>query len=54
MINLSMHLQMNVAERLEKAVRHYLIGTLLITLLWLGGRILLDFLLRKSDPLTRG
>ena len=50
MMNLLFHLQINVAERIEKAVMPYLIGALLITLLWFGGRILLNFLLRKSNP----
>lgn len=47
MINGSIFLQMNVAERIEKAIMPYLLGTLLLTVLWLVGRILLDFLLKK-------
>ena len=47
MMNLSILLQMNVAERIEKAAMPYLLGFLLLVLLWFGGRILLDFLLRK-------
>ncbi len=45
MINLSILLQMNVAERIKKAVTPYLLTALLITVFWFGGRILLDFLL---------
>ena len=48
-MNLSILLQMNVAERIEKAVMPYLLGALLVALLWFGGRILLDFLLRKRQ-----
>lgn len=54
MMSLLFLLQINVAERLEKVVMPYLIGALLIALLWFGGRILLDFLLRKRDPPSRG
>lgn len=47
MMNLSILLQMNVAERLKKSAMPYLLGALLAALLWFGGRILLDFLLKK-------
>jgi len=47
MMNLSILLQMNVAEHIEKAAMPYLLGALLLVLLWFGGRILLDLLLRK-------
>lgn len=40
---------MNVAERIEKAAMPYLLAALLLVLLWFGGRILLDFLLRKRE-----
>jgi len=54
MINLWILLQMNVAERIEKAAMPYLVGALALVVLRFGGRILLNFLLNKSDPPSRG
>lgn len=49
MINLSILLQTNVAERIERAAMPYLFAALVITFLWFGGRILLDFLLKNRE-----
>jgi len=38
-------LQINVAERIEKAETPYLLMALMVAVLSFGGRILLDFLL---------
>lgn len=54
MINLSILLQTNAAQRIQDAVMPYLIAVFVITLLTVGGRILLDFLLKRSGPPSRG
>ncbi len=54
MTNLFTLLQINAAQRIQDAVMPYLIAVFLTTFLVIGGRILLDFLLKRSGPPSRG